>query len=113
MPDLVRFAGSGIYRRSIEIDPSWIASGKRVVLDLGAVYDMARVRVNGTLAPPAIMRPFKIDLTGYVKPGRNALEIEVANTPENAMIDEKATGYKKLQSVPAGWFGPAKLDILQ
>ena len=104
------FAGSGAYRRAINVPASWFVRGVRVMLDLGTVHDMATVTVNGTPLPPAITAPFRIDLTGALRTGRNDIEIVVDTTPQNAMIDPKAPGFKKLISVPTGLFGPVTLE---
>jgi hypothetical protein len=42
------------------------------------------VRVNGKEAGKVLWRPFNVDLTPFLKPGRNALEIEVVSSGQNA-----------------------------
>ena len=111
MPQLAHFAGTGTYRRTIRVEAGWLKPGQRVMLDLGAVHDMAIVTVNGRTLPPAITAPFRIDVTKAVRAGDNDLAITVANTPQNAMIDPNAGGYKNLKPVPAGLVGPVTLEI--
>lgn len=110
MPALARFAGTATYRRTVSVDPAWLVQGTKVTLDLGAVHDMATVSVNGRALGTAISAPFRIDLTGALRPGANDLVVTVANVPQNAMLDAKATGYKMLKPVPAGWVGPVILE---
>jgi hypothetical protein len=109
--DLAAFSGIGSYRRTVTIEPGWLAKGNRVVLDLGEVHDMATVSVNGRRLPPAISAPFRVDLTAALRSGENDVSIDVANTPQNAMIDPKAAGYKMLKPVAAGLIGPVRLEV--
>jgi hypothetical protein len=106
---LENFSGTATYRRAITVDPAWLQQGKHVTLDLGAVHDIATVSVNGTTLPTLIAAPFRVDLTGTLKPGANDLVVTIANTPQNAMLDAKAPGFKMLKPVPAGWAGPVAL----
>lgn len=108
--ELERFAGVGTYRRSFDAPAPWLAPGAKVVLDLGKVEGVATVTLNGKPLPPAITRPYRVDLGAALKPGVNMLEVAVASTPQNAMIDEKAVGFKKLTPVAAGLFGPVSVE---
>lgn len=110
VPALQNFAGTATYRRTVSVNAGWLQQGSRVTLDLGAVHDMATVSINGKVLPPAITAPFKVDLTGLLKPGPNDLAVTIANTPQNAMLDPKAPGYKMLKAAPAGLVGPVVLD---
>jgi hypothetical protein len=112
MPNLKTFSGIGTYRHAVTLKPGTLAKGTRVILDLGTVHDMATVSVNGKQLPPAITAPFRVDLTGAVRPGTNELTIMVANTPQNAMVDPNAAAYKLLKPVPAGLIGPVVLDTV-
>ena len=111
VPELAAFAGNANYRRTIDVDTAWMTSGTRVFLELGAVHDMATVTVNGHALPPVFTAPFHVDLTSALRSGANDLVVTVANTPNNAMIDPKAPGYKSLKPVPAGLVGPVALVV--
>jgi len=87
-----------------------LSGGSHVVLDLGDVRDMATVIVNGRALRPAITTPFRVDLTAALKAGGNVLEIAVASTPQNAMVDPKAPGFKALVPAPEGLFGPVSIE---
>ncbi len=109
---LESFSGTGTYRRRMQVEPGWLAAGKqRIILDLGAVHDMASVSVNGRALQPAITAPFRVDITDAVRAGANDLEITVANTPQNAMIDPQRAGYKLLKPVAAGLVGPVTMEV--
>jgi hypothetical protein len=63
--------------------------GGVVILDLGTVYDMAEVEINGKSAGVLWIAPFKIDITDYVKAGNNTLKIKVTNTWQNRLIGDE------------------------
>lgn len=109
---LASFSGVGTYQRNFEIAPASMIGGKRrIVIDLGAVHDIATVSVNGRTLQPLITAPFRVDVTDMIHAGVNELKIAVANTPQNAMIDPKAAGYKMLKPVPAGLVGPVVVEV--
>ncbi len=86
--DVRYFSGIAVYESSFDLQS--VAAGARVVIDLGVVYDMARVRVNGREAGVCWTPPDRLDITGFVRPGANRLEIEVANTWVNRLIGDES-----------------------
>jgi hypothetical protein len=107
---LAGFAGNATYRRTLEVDTTWLTVGMKVMLDLGQVNDMATVSVNGHALPPVISAPYRVDITNVLKAGRNNLDVVVANVPHNAMIDPSDPSLKKLKPVAAGWTGPIVIE---
>jgi hypothetical protein len=73
--------------------------GRRVLLDLGEVRDVARVSVNGKELAPLVWAPFVTDVTGLLRPGRNLLAVRVANTLSN----------ERNKPLPSGLLGPVTL----
>src|SRR5690606_38371475 len=64
---------------------------------LGNVFDMASVAINGNKMPVKWSAPFCFDITGYIKPGNNQLEVEVVNLWPNRLIgDGKLPPEKRL-----------------
>jgi hypothetical protein len=107
--DLAHVAGVGVYHRTVTIDRTWLAGGARVTLDLGKVHDMATVAVNGRELPAAITSPFRVELTGALRPGANVVEIKVATTPQNALAaSAKPASHRP---APAGLVGPVTLEV--
>lgn len=82
------FSGSAVYRKEIELSESQARGLVR--LDLGNVKNIARVRLNGKDLGIIWTAPWRVELTGAVKPGHNALEIEVTNTWVNRLIGDAA-----------------------
>ncbi len=75
---LANYSGSAWYETEFELAAA--ASGRRLWLDLGAVGLAAEVWVNGKKAGERAWRPFRFDITGQVRSGRNSLRVRVANS---------------------------------
>ena len=87
-PEAAAFAGVGTYATELELDAALL--GSAAVLDLGDVGDLARVRVNGTDCGVAWTAPWRVDVSGALRPGRNRIVIDVANAWMNRLIAEAA-----------------------
>lgn len=83
------FSGTATYRTTIDV-PASLVSGDRVLnLDLGKVKNFARVRLNGHDLGILWKAPFRLDVTGIVKPGVNSLEVQVTNLWPNRLIGDE------------------------
>ena len=80
------FAGIGTYRTEFEA----VEDAGDAVLVLGDVGDLARVWVNGVACGVAWTEPFQVDVTAALRPGRNVVQIDVANAWMNRLIAEAA-----------------------
>ncbi len=78
---LEHYSGGAWYRKSFVLEPDGLDG--RVTLDLGEVVSSAEVRVNGRQAGVRVAPPWRLDISGYVRPGENRLEILVYNTLGN------------------------------
>ncbi len=118
--DIRHYSGTITY--AAELDAP--AGVKRAILDLGRVEVMARVRLNGKDVGVSWRAPHRIDLGGGLKPGRNALEIDVANLWLNRLIGDAARPADKRVAAaawnpfkpdsplpPSGLLGPVRLLI--
>lgn len=58
------------------------------MLDLGDVKDIgiASIRLNGKDLGVVWTRPFRVDISGVLKAGRNELEIDVINSWRNRLL---------------------------
>ncbi len=88
-PALRFFSGTATYERTLEIDPAWLADGRRLRLDLGSVRDLVEVRLNGRPLRVLWAPPYVIDITDAVKAGENALALAVTNTWRNRLIGDE------------------------
>ncbi|MGB6744940.1 MAG: glycosylhydrolase-like jelly roll fold domain-containing protein, partial [Terracidiphilus sp.] len=116
------YSGTATYLRSIEIPESVIKPGVHVWLDLGDVRDLAEVRVNNQDLGILWKTPYRIDITGALRPGNNFFRIEVTNLWVNRMIgDQQPWALKKYTFadftpykadsplLPSGLLGPVRL----
>lgn len=80
------FSGTAKYAREFSV--SKVSTDATLWVDLGEVRDIARVIVNGVPAGITWCPPFVVDITKYVRPGANTLEVEVANVWANRLIGD-------------------------
>ena len=73
------YSGAAWYRRDLDLADA----GGRTWLDLGAVGATALVQLNGERVGTLLSAPWRLELTGKLRPGRNRLEIRVSNTLAN------------------------------
>jgi len=116
------FSGTGSYTKTVEAPAAWFQSGGSLWLDLGDVKNLAEVSGNGKPLGVVWKQPFRVDVTGVLKPGANTLEVKVINLWVNRIIgDQQPNVAKKLtytsQSVyqaaspllPSGLLGPVRV----
>ncbi|MEW2292947.1 glycosyl hydrolase [Streptomyces sp. NPDC006743] len=92
------FSGSGTYTTTVDVDRR-LLDGRRVLLDLGDVRDVAAVTVNGAAPESLLWAPFAVDVTDRLVAGRNRLAVRVANTLSN----------ERNKPLPSGLLGPVTL----
>ncbi|ANH81204.1 hypothetical protein A8C56_09610 [Niabella ginsenosidivorans] len=83
------FSGTAVYEQTITIKKEDLASDKRILIDLGTVYDMAGLEINGKKAGILWSPPFKADITRLLKAGKNTVKIAVTNTWVNRLIGDE------------------------
>jgi hypothetical protein len=116
------FSGTCTYTKMITVKKEWLASGQKIILDVGTVKDMAEVYLNGTRVDFLWKAPFVVDITAAVKVGSNKLEIKITNEWTNRLAgdavhpDHKVLsswpmpfGARQYELSPSGLIGPVKL----
>jgi hypothetical protein len=89
-PGIRYYSGTAVYRKTIELSESEARGVQgRLLLDLGTVAVMARVRLNATQCGIAWKPPYRVDITRSARPGKNELQIEVVNLWINRMIGDE------------------------
>jgi alpha-L-rhamnosidase len=79
----------------------------------GPVRDAAEVYVNGQRAGVVWHPPYSIDLTEWLKPGKNELRILVGNTAINSLAGQKLPDYRLLNDRYGERFVPQGRDNLE
>ena len=89
-PAIQYFSGTAVYRKTFGLaDPSTIQNPKsKIHLDLGTVKETAKVRLNGQDLGAVWCHPWRVEITGAIKPGENKLEIEVVNLWPNRLAGD-------------------------
>lgn len=84
--DIRYYSGTAVYRKVVNMQQ--VDEGGRLFLQFPILADIARIRVNGHEAGIVWCSPWQIDITDWVLPGENKLEIEVANSLMNRMTGD-------------------------
>jgi hypothetical protein len=115
------FSGTAAYTKTITASADWFKKDEEVWLDLGDVKNLAEVIVNGKSLGIVWKHPFRVNVTGALKPGENQIEIKVTDLWVNRLIGDAQPNVtnkityttmpfyqanSKLQ--PAGLLGPVK-----
>jgi hypothetical protein len=122
-PGIKFYSGTATYEKNFDLPPQTPdARHQTLYLDLGNVRELAEVKVNGKSCGIVWTPPFRVDVTGAVKPGANQLEIEVVNFWPNRIIGDAGlppeqrltkTNIRKLTAntplVESGLFGPVQI----
>jgi hypothetical protein len=116
------FSGKGTYTKSLEAPAEWFKPGVRFILDLGDVKNLAEVALNGKPLGILWKAPFRVDVTGALKPGANSLEVGVTNLWVNRLIGDEQPGITRKYTfttqqfyradsplLPSGLLGPVQL----
>lgn len=83
-PAARHFSGTAIYRTSFRIDAP--PENARLVLDLGKAAEIVEIAVNGNPVATMWAPPFRADITTFVIPGENRLEVRITNTWFNRLV---------------------------
>jgi hypothetical protein len=99
------YSGAAVYHKTFAVDPA-VAGLPSVFLDLGQVEVIADVKLNGKVLGTLWKMPFRIDVTGCLKPGDNELEVRVVNLWCNRLIgDEQLPEDAEWKDGFMGWGG--------
>jgi hypothetical protein len=102
--EAVGFAGVGTYVTEVWVEDA--AAGGPAHLSLADVGDVARVRVNGRDCGVVWTEPWRVEVTGAVRPGPNTVEIDVANAWMNRLIAEAAAPTGRVFAPAAAVYAP-------
>lgn len=118
------YSGTASYRNTFQIGGE-LGKEHRLFLDLGELYNIAEIIINGKSAGTCWMKPFRKDISEYVRFGANRIEIKVTNLWPNRLIGDQylpeeerytetnISKYTKTSPLlPSGLLGPVQLKIV-
>ncbi len=85
-PGIKYYSGTAVYKQTFDLPKS---DAKSLLLDLGKVCNMARVKLNGKELGVIWTFPWQVDISDAVKSKGNQLEIEVVNLWPNRLIGDE------------------------
>jgi hypothetical protein len=119
------FSGTGTYRKTFTLPAGWRTPGRRIDLDLGRLWNIGEVFINGQSLGVLWTPPFRIDATAALRDGENQIAVEVINTWQNRLVGEarglvpkltrtnilvsQRKPWKELAPLDSGLFGPVRL----
>jgi hypothetical protein len=118
------FSGVATYTSTFDL-PRESRRGPAMMLQLGQVGDLAEVRINGVPVGTAWHAPYQLDIGRAVRPGRNTIEVKVANLWVNRLIGDAQPGATKITVTtsptytaraplrPSGLIGPVTIQIAE
>ena len=89
-PEIRYFSGIATYRTSFDLPEGIDKESGRLLLDIGEVHGMARIRLNNHDLGVLWCAPWRVDITGASQAGNNHLEVDTANLWPNRLIGDKA-----------------------
>ncbi|WIX88729.1 glycosylhydrolase-like jelly roll fold domain-containing protein [Amycolatopsis sp. DG1A-15b] len=92
------YSGAAWYEKEFEVAAETLA-GRKWLLDLGEVHEVAEVEINGKPAGSRLWPPYRLDVTAALRPGRTKLRVRVTNTGANA----------RGEALTSGLLGPVRL----
>jgi hypothetical protein len=105
---LPTYSGIGVYKQSVEFTRE--ESQNTIELDLGEVAVATELFVNGKSAGVRVAAPFKFNISEWVKPGKNDIEVRVANTIAPHYKTPRMT--IALGPTISGLLGPASIEVI-
>lgn len=97
----------GIYTTEINLPDN--KPGQKAVLEIGWVYGGAVLKINDRPAGEILIPPFRADVSQYLKPGKNKIEITLTPALRNRRAGQAKKKDKNL--IPVGVIGPVKISF--
>lgn len=80
------FSGTATYTTTVSLDRA--GRGEHMFMAFDNVGTMAKVYINGKYAGGVWTAPYRLDVTDFVKNGRNDVKVEVVNTWVNRIVGD-------------------------
>ena len=122
-PGIRYFSGTATYRTTLHLTPSQFADTHSLWLNLGTVFEVAAVRINGKPSIILWKQPWTLRTDTLLHPGDNLVEIDVTNLWPNRLIGDAQSAdarhytwtnirkyTKNSPLLPSGLLGPVTLE---
>jgi hypothetical protein len=106
------FSGTGTYTKTVQAPAAWFKTGAKLWLDLGDVKNLAQVSINGKPLGIVWKPPFRVDATGAMKVGANAVVLKVTNLWVDRLIGDQQPNVAKKYTYTAQQFYRANSPLL-
>jgi hypothetical protein len=128
------YSGQASYEKTVRLPSAALASARRILLDFGAgtpvapssrrgpgmralleapVREAAVVYVNGQIAGMVWHPPYRVNVSGQLRSGENAIKIVVANLAINELAGQSLPGYHLLNLRYGERFTPQDMEHLE
>jgi hypothetical protein len=87
-PGIKFFSGTARYEATVTVPEPWLSNDQHLEIDLGVVKNIAEILLNGRSVGIVWKRPFRLDITRFLRPGKNMLAIRVTNLWQNRLIGD-------------------------
>jgi hypothetical protein len=114
------YSGKATYTKMFNLPEN--ADTDKIFIDLGKMYEVAEVRLNGQDFGVIWTKPFRVEITSAIKSKDNKLEIDVVNLWPNRLIGDEFLSEEKrftktnirkftkaTKLLPSGLIGPVTL----
>jgi hypothetical protein len=114
------YSGTATYMKRFDMDG--VVAGRRYFMDTGVVKNIAELTLNGKKLGILWTAPWRVEITGFLKPTGNVLEIQVVNCWPNRLIGDAALPAEKrfthtnidfkkdMPLLPSGLLGPVVIS---
>ncbi|MDX2429792.1 MAG: glycosyl hydrolase, partial [Bacteroides sp.] len=106
------FSGIASYEKSFDWEELGELSDMRIMLEFGDIIEVGHTYLNDTDLGILWKKPFSVEITEALKPGKNLLRIEVANTWANGLAgDARLPAHQRrtktnVRRLPNAWTYP-------
>ncbi len=88
-PRIKYFAGTATYTGHVGLSETDFSAGKHIFLNFGEMHDIAELSVNGKPVAVLWYPPFTADVTRFLKPGDNCIQLAVSVNWANRLIGDE------------------------
>ncbi|MEJ2703068.1 MAG: hypothetical protein P8Z79_11565, partial [Sedimentisphaerales bacterium] len=101
------YSGRVLYRKTVTVDDDF----ERAWLDLGKVQHYVEVYVNNRFVDLLLWPPYELEITDFLKKGRNEVALVVSNSIANRFAWDVWGTRGRGKAEPSGIIGPARILI--